>query len=53
LVDSIDAILEELADKGFRKIDKKAVLRNISASAGGGFSAERASTRSVSIPLIS
>jgi hypothetical protein len=40
LIDSIDAILEELADKEFRKIDKKVILQNLSASAGGGFSAE-------------
>jgi hypothetical protein len=40
LIDSIDGILAELTKKGFGKVDKKVVLRNISASAGGGFSAE-------------
>jgi hypothetical protein len=40
LIDSINAILAELVEKGFGAIDKKVVLRNISASAGGGFSAE-------------
>jgi hypothetical protein len=40
LIDSIQGILAELHDKGFGKVDKKVVLRNISASAGGGFSAE-------------
>ncbi len=40
LIDSIDAILEELSDKGFGRIDRKVVLRNLSAAAGGGFSAE-------------
>jgi hypothetical protein len=40
LIDSIDAILAELSEKGFGKVDKKVVLRNLSASAGGGFSAE-------------
>jgi len=40
LIDSIDGILVELSDKGFGKVDRKVVLRNLSASAGGGFSAE-------------
>lgn len=40
LIDSIQAILNELHDKGFGAIDKKVVLRNLSAAAGGGFSAE-------------
>jgi len=40
LIDSIDAILTELAAKGFSGIDRKVVLRNLSASAGGGFSVE-------------
>jgi hypothetical protein len=40
LIDAIEAILEDLDNKGFGDIDKKVVLRNISASAGGGFSAE-------------
>jgi len=38
LIDAIEAILEDLDNKGFGDIDKKVVLRNISASAGGGFS---------------
>jgi hypothetical protein len=40
LIDAIEGILEDLDEKGFGDIDKKVVLRNISASAGGGFSAE-------------
>jgi len=40
LIDAIEAILEDLGEKGFGQIDKKVVLRNISASSGGGFSAE-------------
>jgi hypothetical protein len=40
LIDSIDGILNELSIKGFGKIDRKVVLRNLSASAGGGFSVE-------------
>jgi hypothetical protein len=40
LIDAIEAILEDLVEKGFGEIDKKVALRNISASAGGGFSAE-------------
>jgi hypothetical protein len=40
LIDSIDGILEELKAKGFGGVDRKVVLRNLSASAGGGFSAE-------------
>lgn len=39
LIDEIEGILSSLDDKGFGGIDKKAVLRNISAAAGGGFSA--------------
>ena len=38
LVDSIEEILEDLQAKGFGEVEKKTVLRNISASAGGGFS---------------
>jgi hypothetical protein len=38
LVDSIEELLGALADKDFSGIDKKVILRNISASAGGGFS---------------
>jgi hypothetical protein len=40
LIDSIEGILENLAEKGYGKIDKKVILRNISAAAGGGFSAD-------------
>jgi hypothetical protein len=40
LIDTIDELLEELASKGFSGIDKKVVLRNLSASAGGGFSTD-------------
>lgn len=39
LIDSIEAILNELYEKGFEEIDKKVVLRNLSAATGGGFSA--------------
>jgi uncharacterized protein with ParB-like and HNH nuclease domain len=39
LIDSIENILTELADKGFNNVERKVILRNISASAGGGFSA--------------
>ena len=35
LIDSIDGILEKLADKGFGGIDKKVILRNLSAAAHG------------------
>jgi hypothetical protein len=40
LIDSIDGILRELSEKGFGGIDRKVVLRNLSAAAGGGFSVE-------------
>lgn len=40
LIDSIETVLEALAAKGFGKIDRKIVLRNVSASAGGGFSSD-------------
>lgn len=40
LVEAIDGVLVALQDKDFGEIDRKVVLRNISASAGGGFSAE-------------
>jgi len=40
LIDSIDGLLGEFTDKGFAGIDRKVVLRNLSASAGGGFSVE-------------
>lgn len=37
LIDSIEDILTSLEEKNFESIDRKAVLRNLSASAGGGF----------------
>jgi hypothetical protein len=37
LFDSIASITEELSEKNFGGIDRKAILRNISAAAGGGF----------------
>ncbi|MGL4512650.1 MAG: GmrSD restriction endonuclease domain-containing protein [Lacipirellulaceae bacterium] len=40
LIDAIDAILEELGEKGFGDIDKKVVLRIISAAAGAGYSSD-------------
>jgi hypothetical protein len=40
LIDSIDSVLEDLKSKAFGGVDRKVVLRNLSASAGGGFSAE-------------
>ncbi len=40
LVDAIDGVLVSLQEKGFGDIDRKVVLRNISAASGGGFSAE-------------
>lgn len=40
LVDSIDAIRESLEAKSFEGIERKAVLRNVSAAIGGGFTAE-------------
>lgn len=38
LIDTIDSLLAHLAGKDFGQIDKKVVLRNLSAAAGGGFS---------------
>jgi hypothetical protein len=38
LIDAIEAILESVSEKDFGGIDRKAVLRSFSASAGGGFS---------------
>jgi hypothetical protein len=38
LIDAIKAINEELSSKYFGGIERKAILRNISAAAGGGFS---------------
>lgn len=40
LIDSIEGILDDLASKGFSRIDKKVILRNLSSAAGGGFSAD-------------
>ncbi len=37
LIDSIEDILKSVEEKDFETIDRKAVLRNLSASAGGGF----------------
>jgi hypothetical protein len=38
LIDAISGISEELAAKNFGGIERKAILRSISAAAGGGFS---------------
>jgi hypothetical protein len=40
LVDSIDSIRESLTAKSFEGIDRKAILRNVSAAVGGSFSTE-------------
>lgn len=40
LMDTIDSLLAALASKNFGDIDKKVVLRNLSAAAGGGFSTD-------------
>jgi hypothetical protein len=40
LVDSIEGILGDLAEKDFQTIDRKVILRNLSAAVGGGFSSE-------------
>jgi len=40
LIDSIDEIVGSLNEKNFGGIERKAILRNISAAAGGGFSAD-------------
>lgn len=40
LVDSIDSIREALASKAFEGIDRKAILRNVSAAVGGAFTVE-------------
>lgn len=39
LIDSIDAVRVTLATKNFGGLDRKAILRNMSAASGGGFSA--------------
>ena len=40
LIDSIDEIRETLEEKNFGGVDRKVILRNMSAAAGGGFSAD-------------
>lgn len=39
LIDAIDGVRETLAGKAFGGLERKAILRTISAAAGGGFSA--------------
>ena len=41
LIDSIDGILEAVSEKNFDKLDRRVVLRSLSAAAGGGFSADQ------------
>lgn len=38
LFDQIDTLLAEVADKSFGGLDRKVILRSLSAAAGGGFS---------------
>jgi hypothetical protein len=40
LIDAIDGILAELDAKSVSGVDKKVILRNLSAAAGGGFSTD-------------
>lgn len=40
LIDSIDGVLQVLSAKDFGGIDRKVILRTLSAAAGGGFSVE-------------
>lgn len=40
LVDAIDEVLFELTSKNFGALDRKVILRNLSAASGGGFSVE-------------
>lgn len=40
LIDTIDALLSAVSSKDFGMIDKKVVLRDLSAAAGGGFSTD-------------
>ena len=40
LIDSINGVLSDLEDKGYNTIDKKTILRNLSAATGGGFSVD-------------
>lgn len=44
LIDSIDSVLEALSAKDFGGLDRKVVLRTMSAAAGGGFSVESIDT---------
>ena len=41
LIEAIDGIRDDLQEKGFGDIDRRAILRNISTAAGGGFSADK------------
>jgi hypothetical protein len=38
LFDEIDGLLKKVSDKNFGKLDRKVILRNLSAAAGGGYS---------------
>jgi hypothetical protein len=40
LLDQLDEVRDDLVDKGFGTIDRKVILRNVSASSGGGFSTD-------------
>ena len=40
LIDAIDGILAELDAKSVSGVDKKVILRNLSAAPGGGFSTD-------------
>jgi hypothetical protein len=40
LIDAIDGVLGDLSAKDFDGVDRKVILRNLSASAGGGFSTD-------------
>lgn len=40
LIDAIDGVLVDLNSKDFDGVDRKVILRNLSASAGGGFSTD-------------
>ena len=44
LIDTIDNLLEALQEKNFGGVHQKAVLRNLSAAAGGGFTVESIDT---------
>jgi hypothetical protein len=45
LIETIDEqVLDTIAERGFGGIDRKVILRNISAAAGGGFSVESIDT---------